>query len=208
MPLADRANERAPRHVDAAASTDSSKRPRSLGADVRRPFVWLRVAFAAITVGFFASTVYSEIRGSQIDRETKLIETNSLPSVEHVVAAEAALRRLEAAIQQRVRARGPAEEQRRIDASIDAARGDLLHALRAEETTGMYPGEADLTRAADVTLGDLDDAIARTPRGSPRGASAGRDFFDDEVHGAIRADRRGARSSPRPERRWPKRTPR
>src|ERR1039458_6197192 len=89
---------------DLATQVTSSSRPARTTPSPRRTaarsFAPIVVAFAAIAVGFLASTLYGEVRASQIDREAALIATNSLPRVERLVAAEAALRHLEVATEE------------------------------------------------------------------------------------------------------------
>jgi signal transduction histidine kinase len=147
----------------------SPLREARVSGDLRSfaPFV---LAFAVIASGFLASTLYSEHRSSQIDQETAQIETNSLPSVEHLVAAEAALRRLEVASEQY--ARGTGDAQRAAELAIDAARATLDEEMRGELATGMYPGEAELAAVMERNLRDLDGVLLQL-KGPPTPEGAG-----------------------------------
>lgn len=141
-------------------------------------------AFAAIALGFLASTFYGEVRASQIDQEAALLASNSLPGVERLVAAEAALRHLEVATEEY--ANGTGDERRDAGSAIDAARGDMDRELSAEAlVTRMYPGGAELAAATTAALAQLDELLARLCEISSNDRLAGKAFFEADVRGAI-----------------------
>ena len=153
---------------------------RAPGRRGGHPFALLGLAFAAIVAGFVGATLYGEMRSSQIDQEARQIETNSLPSVERIVAAESGLRHLEVATEEYVH--GTDAERRVATTRIQAARRVIERELAAEIATGMYPGEADLTAATTRALVEMDAQIARMISG---GEAAGGTFREEDVRTAI-----------------------
>jgi signal transduction histidine kinase len=103
--------------------------------------------------------------------------------VEHIVAAESALRRLEVATEDY--ADGAPADRPRAGIAIDAARGEITRALAAEEATGMYPGEADLTAAANRTLSELDVILARMRDLTSSDPAAGKQFAERDVRSGV-----------------------
>ncbi len=154
-----------------------------LPGKAKSSLVSVPAAFAVLALGFFASTLYGEIRASEIDREAFHIEANALPSVEDIVVAEAALRRLQAAIEEY--AHGGGDERRSASRAIDLARADLRRGLAAEEATDNYPGEVELAAAADRSLDALDVAIARMHDLAASDPAAAKSFAEHEVRSAI-----------------------
>jgi signal transduction histidine kinase len=163
------------------AKTTASRRTRRLTST---PFV---VAFAAVAVGFVASTIYGEVRASAIDREAAQIETNALPSVEALAAARAALRHLEVESDRYADETGDARN--RAGTAMDRARADIARQFALEAGTEMYPGEATLVSAATRALEDLDGLLSHLRALSEREGSQGGDFAEHDVRdGVERAD--------------------
>ena len=129
------------------------------------------------------SPLYAEVRASRIDHEAHNIRTNSLPSVEGIVAAESALRRLEVATERYVH--GTDDERRVASEAIDAARRDIDHELAAEAATGMYPGEVEATAAVTRALLGMDAAVSRMRWLYANDPSAGKAFGEHDVQSAI-----------------------
>ncbi len=148
-----------------------------------RPFIPVLAAFTVIGAGFFASTLYGEIRASDVDREVAEMEANSIPSVEHLAAAEGALRRFEVAIEDY--AYTAAKGHTPSVAGLDAARTEMRREVASAEATPMYPGEAELTSAANLALAELDDAVGRLEQIATAEPSAAESFAGHEVRGAI-----------------------
>jgi signal transduction histidine kinase len=114
-------------------------------------------AFVLISGAFIASTAYSEVEASAIDGEVLAIESNSLPSVEHIAAASTALRQLEIEADEYAEELPDHREHERRTAS--EARHDIDRELSAYLETPMYPGEQPLYNEVARTLASLDAAI-------------------------------------------------
>ena len=143
------------------AAVTGAVKTRSSGESVR-PFATVIVAFALVAVGFVAAALATEVWASRIDREAQNIETNALPSVEHLAAARDALWHLEIASQQYVNA--APERRAAAVAGMQASRQDLTRELASEFATDRYPGEAEYDRDVEEQLGRLDGLLAGIPR--------------------------------------------
>ena len=75
-----------------AQNAKNENKGPSRGVLGRTSVVALVGAFLLIVGGFVASAIFGESQESKIDDEVRGIETNSLPSVEHLNAAGGALR--------------------------------------------------------------------------------------------------------------------
>jgi signal transduction histidine kinase len=142
--------------------------------------VHLIIAFAAVAAAFTVSTMYREVASSAIEDEAARTASNSLPSVEALSAARAALRHLDVgAAQFAVDFASSTAPSRR---AIEEARSELNLDLEAEMKTENYPGEGPLLNEAVVAIGRLDAALARfqAPPAGPRATYA-------EVHEAVDA---------------------
>jgi signal transduction histidine kinase len=141
-------------------------------------------AFVVITLGFVLATVFSELRASSIDRETEQIETNALPSVEHIAAARDALWHLEIASNQYVE--GSYEERPGAEVAIGAARREVDRELALEFATELYPGEAILQTDARHALGELDRLLVRMHElADQEGGGQGRAFARHQLRNGI-----------------------
>jgi signal transduction histidine kinase len=145
------------------------------------------VGFAAIALGFLASTVYSEVRASAIDHEASQIEQNALPSVEALAAARAALRHLEVASDQYADASGDARE--RAATAMHAARDEVSRQLSLELATDVYPGEPALAAATTLAMNDLDVLIDRLRELATHDDTQAAVFAEQELRAGVeRAD--------------------
>ena len=118
-------------------------------------------AFATVSVGFLGATALSEARATAIDRQIESVEGNSLPSVEHLEMARAALRHLDVGAMQYAGA--VASERSEAHDAIDKARSALLREMEAENATPDYPGERELR----VDFATLPGWRAATPAITP-----------------------------------------
>jgi signal transduction histidine kinase len=87
----------------------------------------LFVAFASVVIAFIIGTIYANWRTFAIGAQTEAVSTNALPSIEHLIAANDALRDIEAscatypgvALADRLRARASIEEAwRTVDREV------------------------------------------------------------------------------------------
>jgi signal transduction histidine kinase len=143
----------------------------------------LLIAFAAVAAAFVGTTVYTESRALRIDAEAQSIAANALPSIEHLVAVTAALRRIEAAADDCSEAVGPPQIALRND--IHRARQDIDAELTAYDALPDYAGERALFEAVLRELGALDQALARLFLALDAGAvSEAEALADHDVTGA------------------------
>jgi signal transduction histidine kinase len=131
-----RADDLQPASLDMGATEPHPRRVRD------RFLVLLVGAFATVSVGFLGATALSEARATAIDRQIESVEGNSLPSVEHLETARAALRHLDVGAMQYAGAL--ASERSEAHDVIDKARAALLREIEAENATPDYPGEREL----------------------------------------------------------------
>jgi signal transduction histidine kinase len=124
-----------------------------------RLIVLLGAAFVAVGAGFTASTVYTELHASAIDREVEKMETNSLPSVERLAAARAALRHLDVSAAQY--ADGVPAQQPNDRRMMDEARSALAREIHGEDETPDYPGEPEQRETSRQQLEVLEHSLAR-----------------------------------------------
>ena len=125
----------------------------------RRSLVLLIGAFVVVVLGFAGSTLYGEMRASEIDQEIAGTRANALPSVEGVVGAQTALRHLGEAAEEYRDAAG--EQRRSAWLAIDEARRRFDAELAEEQATNMYPGEREAAAAVMSSLLGLDAILAR-----------------------------------------------
>jgi signal transduction histidine kinase len=115
-------------------------------------------AVSVVALGFIGATFYTEMKASGIDRDTEQIESNALPSVEHLAASRAALWRLEVA------ARAYAEEpsaRAQAAANMEVSRKEVNHELAMEFATDHYAGERELEAGSMHAMGDVDRLLER-----------------------------------------------
>jgi signal transduction histidine kinase len=141
--------------------------PATTASRYFRPVI---LAFGAVIAGFVGGAFFVEARAAAIDAEVTRIEENSLPSVEHLINARAALWRLEMSCDRALEAPAAAERSD-ADASIVAARSAVDRELSLELATDKYPGEVELEREVKSTLGALYELLAGVGQ-SPSGEGA------------------------------------
>jgi signal transduction histidine kinase len=141
------------------------------------------IAFAVVAVGFVLATVYGEVRASAIDEETEQLETNALPSVEHLAAARDALWHLENGSNAYVDE--PGEGRQEAELIMATARRDIDEELATEFATEQYPGEAQLQSDATHALGDLDRLLSRMREVTSHDEAAGRAYERQKVRSGI-----------------------
>ncbi len=140
-------------------------------------------AFVLIASGFIASAIFGEVQASAIDEEVAGIESNSLPSVEHLTAASTALRQLEIEADQYVE-QSPADREHERRTAYSARR-DLDRELSSYLTTPMYPGERAQYDEVDHSLVALDRALAELYELAARDQPRARAFADEELRVAV-----------------------
>jgi signal transduction histidine kinase len=117
----------------------------------------LFLAFAAVALAFIVATVYANWRTLDILAQTRDVTTNAAPSIEHIVAANDALRDLEVV--------SVAYEELAVDRRPEAQRAieDKWRQIDAElETYLTFPtfrGERDLYATIPTKLRDLSVAL-------------------------------------------------
>ena len=129
------------------------------------PLLLILAAFALAPIGFVVAAVYGEVRASNIDREAERIETNALPSVEHLAAARAALWHLALASNRYLDE--PEDERSGVEGEIDRASAEVARELQAEFATPQYPGEEELQHEATHALEDVDHLLTTMRRAPP-----------------------------------------
>ena len=146
-----------------------------------RPALFFTAAFVTVAAGFLASTAYTEIESTKIDRELSDMEANSMPSVEHLAAARAALWRFELAVEHY--ARGTEAEQPALRRVVVAEREDFDREVNGEVATPDYPGEHERVVESLGEIAPFEKAIEQLLAGT---ASAG--SVEDIQHAAARVD--------------------
>jgi signal transduction histidine kinase len=128
---------------------------------ISRPglLVWMGAAFAVVAVAFIAGTLIAQHEASKIDVGMSSLQSNELPSVDRMLAARTALRRLETSSEQL--SFEPAGSDLTDDvAAARRARQDLDRQVNAYLDLQSNP-EVRRTFEAEVRppVGDLDAAI-------------------------------------------------
>ncbi len=149
------------------------------GSFGRRSIVGLLGLFVLVVVGFIASAIYGEMQASAIDNEVVNIETNSLPSVEHLTAASAALGRLEIESDRYVEE--PPLERESARARVADARHDLDRELMLYLAAPLHPGERQLYDRIERALDGLDRALSELYQLAPADQVQARIFADQRV---------------------------
>jgi signal transduction histidine kinase len=141
------------------------------------------VAFAVVALGFVLATAYGEIRASAIDEETEQLETNALPSVEHLAAARDALWHLENGSNAYVDEPGAGRQEAEL--AMATARRDVDAELATEFATDAYPGESQLQSDATRALGDLDRLLSRMREVTSHDEAEGHAYERQQVRSGI-----------------------
>jgi signal transduction histidine kinase len=124
----------------------------------------LFVAFASVVIAFIVGTVYANWRTFAIGAHTQAVSENALPSIEHLVAANDALRDIEAAsaVYPGVAPAARASARASIEASWQTVDVEVSQYLRLPAFDGERDLCADLPadlRAVNVASRELLDAV-------------------------------------------------
>jgi signal transduction histidine kinase len=160
------------------------RRPKRPAALDRQPFTLrsMFAAFFAAIVSFLASAAYAEHRASAIDAAATSIAENATPSIEHLAATRAEIRRLQALLGDYVNdaALGRPVDRRDIDQALDV----LSHHADAYLTLPVYPGEHEQWQTVEQALAklrvDVSRVLSLAASGRPSEASA---IEHDELRG-------------------------
>jgi signal transduction histidine kinase len=133
------------------SSVGGSSAGRRHLATTTRPIL---VAIFAVVASFLASTVLTESRAAGIDAAAVSIAENAGPSIEHLAAARADLRRLQALLADYVNRAvlGRPGDLR----NLTAARANVTRDIEAYLVLPVYPGERDLWQTVSTELDGLD----------------------------------------------------
>jgi signal transduction histidine kinase len=94
-------------------------------------------AFAAVVLSFVGATCFSERQSGEIQRAALEIHGNAAPSIRHLTAAEAALRRLQLLVHRALEREAGSSKILEINAGRDL----LQQELSAYQTLPTFPGE-------------------------------------------------------------------
>jgi signal transduction histidine kinase len=161
---------------DPAASAARS----TAGAAFRQAFV---AALVLLAFAFVGSALYGEMRANEIESRASSIESNSLPSVQHLAAARGALLQLELATDDYARRdHGTAP---RDAGAIDRARTEVDREFANELATDMYTGEREQNAVVAKALMDLDGRLTRFYEVSLQDPDRAQIYALADVHEAI-----------------------
>jgi signal transduction histidine kinase len=146
-----------------------------------RPALFFTAAFVTVAAGFLGSTVYTEIESAQIDHELSDMDANSMPSVEHLAGARAALWRLELALEHYARA--PEAERAATRRVVVAEREYFDREVQGEVATPDYPGEHEREVESLHEIAPFEGGIEQLLNGL-----AGADSLEDVHEAAERVD--------------------
>lgn len=144
----------------------------------------LLIAFAMVALTFILGTLYENWRTLEIGAQTQTVAKNALPSMEHLSAADDALRDIEVASSHYV-SLGP---ERRAEARTEIAH--KLHAIDTELTAYLnleaFPGERDLYAQTPGLLRTVDDSLRHMYDEAEDGhADAAQKIAENELRSAI-----------------------
>src|SRR5579859_7084185 len=124
--------------------------------------VLIGLAFAVLTTGFVAASLYGELRARSIDRDAQSIEENGIPSIEHLANAQGALVDLEVAAERQLDA--PAGRQGTGAIRVDKER--LTSEVEAELANPKYPGEVEADEGVRDAVRALGQLVQRVEEGA------------------------------------------
>ncbi|MEO7113476.1 MAG: MCP four helix bundle domain-containing protein, partial [Polyangiaceae bacterium] len=117
----------------------------------------LLFAFATVVIAFVLGTLYENWRTLEIGAQTRTVATNALPSIEHLVAANDAIREIEVMA---ARYPGlPTAERNAVRASIDAKWGEIDRELTAYLNLTAFEGERALYAQLPAHLRLVDESL-------------------------------------------------
>jgi signal transduction histidine kinase len=140
-------------------------------------------AFVVVAVAFLLSSVGTFVASREIDTAAQDLLGNALPSVEELMRARTAQRRLDVDVDILTRTRSARAEL--VDELV-AARAELDTTLRAAMATPNYPGERELYErevqprlaALDRTIDELRATVAGDPGDARRATAAALSALD------------------------------
>ncbi len=132
-------------------------------------------AFVMIALSFAVEAMVTHSASSEIERSTEHMLANAIPSVTAVMKARTSLRRILIGADE---LDGGGTDASQIATDVRRAQRDLHENVVAEAATPWYPGELELYEAEiipkldtlDRAIGDLERAVAASPRKAPDAA--------------------------------------
>jgi signal transduction histidine kinase len=137
------------------------------------------LAFAVLTTGFVAASLYGEIRASSIDRDAQGIEENAIPSIEDLAKVMVALQELDVEVERYLDGTGGPQGA----GAMRAAEERLQRELELELANPKYPGEVEADQSVRDAVRALAELVERV--GGSVGDPPAQEGLVRELRGAV-----------------------